>query len=256
MLLKYRVMKFDCIVANMPFSKDKWALGFNPGGEAVGDEDKKGKKKVEFKMEAGLDRYHRFDIGVPPSSKGDWAFLLHMIYSMAPNGRVAAVAPHGVLFRGEEKDMREKLVQHDLVECVIGIGKNLFYNSPMEACIVICNTNKPAARRGKVLFINAKNEVTRKNSQSYLEEEHIKKIAGVYADYSAVEGFSAIATTDEIASNESKLSIALYVRHTGGEDAISIDDAIDAWKTSATVVRMEYEKLNQLIKAGDTDGTL
>jgi type I restriction enzyme M protein len=126
----------------------------------------------------------------------------------------------------------------------------------MEACIVICNTNKPAARRGKVLFINAKNEVTRKNSQSYLEEEHIKKIAGVYADYSAVEGFSAIATTDEIASNESKLSIALYVRHTGGEDAISIDDAIDAWKTSATVVRMEYEKLNQLIKAGDTDGTL
>ena len=97
------LMKFDCIVANMPFSKDKWAEGFNPGGEVSADEEtnkaKKGKKK-EFKMEPGLDRWHRFDLGVPPTSKGDWAFLLHMVASMSGNGRVAAVAPHGVLFRG------------------------------------------------------------------------------------------------------------------------------------------------------------
>lgn len=99
------LMKFECIVANMPFSKDKWAESFNPGGEVSSDEeDKKSKnrkgKKVEFKMESGLDRYHRFDMGIPPASKGDWAFLLHMIASMSGNGRVAAVAPHGVLFRG------------------------------------------------------------------------------------------------------------------------------------------------------------
>ena len=147
-------------------------------------------------------------------------------------------------------------MKQDLVECVIGIGKNLFYNSPMEACIVICNTNKPADRRGKVLFINAKNEVTRKNSQSYLEEEHITKIANAYKDYATIDGFSAVATIDEIAKNESKLSIALYVRKIGGGEEINIDDAIDAWKTSATTARMEYEKLNQFIKVGENDDTL
>ena len=152
--------------------------------------------------------------------------------------------------------MREKLVELDLVECVIGIGKNLFYNSPMEACIVICNTNKPAERRGKVLFINAKNEVTRKNSQSYLEEEHITKIAGAYKDYAIIDGFSAVATIDEIAVNDSKLSIALYVRNSGGGDIIDIDDAIESWKDSTTKVRLEYEKLNELIKAGENNGTL
>ena len=94
--------------------------------------------------------------------------------------------------------MRKKLVRTDCVECVIGIGKNLFYNSPMEACIVICRKNKPLNRRGKVLFINARNEVTRKNSQSYLEPEHIQKIAQIYHNFSVEDGFSAIATTEEI----------------------------------------------------------
>lgn len=112
------LMKFECIVANMPFSKDKWAEGFNPGGEVSVDEDetpvkanKKGKKK-EFKMEPSLDRFHRFDMGVPPASKGDWAFLLHMIHSMSGNGRVAAVAPHGVLFRGaSEGRIRQAVIE-------------------------------------------------------------------------------------------------------------------------------------------------
>ena len=147
--------------------------------------------------------------------------------------------------------MREKLVQMDLVECVIGIGKNLFYNSPMEACIVICNTNKPQERRGKVLFINAKHEVTRKNAQSYLEPDHIEKIAKAYSEYSIAEGFSAVATTEEIAANDSKLSIALYVRSGGTGDTINIDDAIEAWSASVNSVHAEFDKLNALIKAGE-----
>src|SRR5690606_23376342 len=104
----------------------------------------------------------------------------------------------GDLFRDEEKEMREKLVRSDLVECVIGIGKNLFFNSPMEACIVICRTNKEVSRRGQVLFINAKNEVTRKNAESYLEEEHIHRIAQTYSEFKIEEGFSAIASLDQI----------------------------------------------------------
>ena len=94
------------------------------------------------------------------------------------SGRCAILFPHGILFRNEEKEMRKKLVQSDMVDCVIGLGPNLFFNAPMEACIVICRTNKDVNRRGKILFIDAKNEVTRKSSQSYLEEKHISKAYG------------------------------------------------------------------------------
>lgn len=147
--------------------------------------------------------------------------------------------------------MREKLVKMDLVECVIGIGKNLFYNSPMEACIVICSTNKPAERRGKVLFINAKHEVTRKNAQSYLEDEHIEKIANAYTSYATIDGFSATATIDEIAAHDSKLSIALYVRKSGVGGCVDLDDAVEAWSRCRITLHTEFDKLNTLIKDGE-----
>ena len=229
-----KLRKFDIVLANPPYSIKTW------------------------NREAFMnDKWGRNFLGTPPQGRADYAFMQHIIASMNSNtGRCAILFPHGVLFRDEEKEIRKNLILQDDIECVIGLGPNLFYNSPMEACIVICNTNKPAARRGKVLFINAKNEVTRKNSQSYLEEDHISKIAGAYTDYATIDGFSAVATIDEIAANESKLSIALYVRKTGGGEEINIDDAIVAWKTSAATVRMEYEKLNQLIKAGENDDAL
>lgn len=111
------------------------------------------------------------------------------MYSMdEKTGRCAILFPHGVLFRNEESDMREKLVRGDYVECVIGLAPNLFYNSPMEACIVICRMNKTTDRRGKVLFINAVNDVERKNAQSYLTDAHIKRIADAYANYKNDDG--------------------------------------------------------------------
>ena len=179
-------------------------------------------------------------------------FFQHILKSLKPDtGRCAILFPHGVLFRGEEKEMREKLVKLDLVECVIGIGKNLFYNSPMEACIVICNTNKPAERKGKVLFINAKHEVTRKNAQSYLEDEHIEKIANAYTSYATIDGFSATATIDEIAAHDSKLSIALYVRKSGVGGCVDLDDAVEAWCNCRNTLHEEFIKLNTLIKEGE-----
>ena len=124
----------------------------------------------------------------------------------------------------------------------------------MEACIVICRTNKPIERRGKVLFINAKNEVTRKNSQSYLENMHIQKIANAYLNYEEIEGFSAIATNETIAKNDSKLSIPLYVNKDDGETVVDVDVAIDNWKTASNLCRQEYLKLNELIKGEDNNG--
>ncbi len=229
-----QLQQFNIVLANPPYSISSW-------------------NRDAFET----DQYGRNFLGTPPQGRADYAFFQHILKSLNPKtGRCAILFPHGVLFRGEEMEMRKKLVESDLVECVIGIGKNLFYNSPMEACIVICRTNKPVERRGKVLFINAKHEVTRKNAQSYLEDAHIEKIAKAYHEFLTIDGFSAVATTKDIAGNDSKLSIALYVRGAGGGDGISIDDALEAWTSSVKSVHSEYEKLNALIKAGEDNGTL
>ena len=145
--------------------------------------------------------------------------------------------------------MRANLVSSDLVECVIGIGKNLFYNSPMEACIMICRTNKSIERRGKVLFINAKNEVTRRSANSFLENSHIEKIAGVYHRFEELDGFSAIATIPEIIKKKNKLSIALYVQDTSfSRDDSSINYNYDSLLSASSVMWEEYDLLNNMVK--------
>lgn len=221
-----QLQQFDIVLANPPYSIKQWDRG-------------------AFEN----DKYGRNFLGTPPQGRADFAFFQHILKSLKPNtGRCAILFPHGILFRGEETDMRKKLVESDLVECVIGIGKNLFFNSPMDACIVICRTNKPIERRGKVLFINARNEVTRKNAESYLEESHIEKIASVYHQFKTVEGFSAIADIDTILHNDGKLSIALYVTNAGDNDQQqSFDDAIAEWMTGNVELRESYETLCNML---------
>lgn len=163
-------------------------------------------------------------------------------------GRCAILFPHGVLFRDEEKDMREKLVALDLVECVIGIGKNLFYNSPMEACIIICRKQKSLERIGRVLFINARDEVTRKNAQSYLEGKHIQRIASVYHGFSEIEGFSKTATIREIQESKSKLSVALYVNHDDEQiESMDTEDMVSEWNTTSILAADSLKELIQLL---------
>gem|GEM_PF-6636147 len=156
-----RLQQFDLVLANPPYSISQW-------------------DRAAFES----DKYGRNFLGVPPQGRADYAFLQHIIASLKEGtGRCAILFPHGVLFRNEESAMRERLVRSDRVECVIGLGPNLFYNSPMEACIMICRMTKRPERRGQVLFINAINEVERKNAQSYLEDRHIKRIATAYKNY-------------------------------------------------------------------------
>src|SRR6266849_849242 len=123
--------------------------------------------------------------GVPPQGRADYAFFQHI---------------------------RARLLEDDKLECVLGLGPNLFYNSPMEACIVICRANKAPDRRGKVLFINAVSEVTRERAQSFLEEEHIQKILQAYQTFADIDGFTHVGTLEEIRANQAKLNITLYVR--------------------------------------------
>lgn len=220
-----KLQQFDIVLANPPYSIKQW-------------------DRTAFES----DKYGRNFLGVPPQNRADYAFFQHILKSLDPRtGRCAILFPHGILFRNEESEMRKNLVDTDMVECVIGIGKNLFYNSPMEACIVICRANKPADRRGKVLFINAKHEVTRKNAQSYLEQDHIDKIANTYFDFSEIDGFSAIADLKTIKEHNSKLSIALYVRNSDSTSEIpDFDSALETWLSNSSSLHKELGELDKL----------
>ena len=227
-----RLRQFDVCLANPPYSIKQW--------------DRKAWES---------DPFGRNEYGVPPQGRADYAFWQHILASLTPgSGRCAILFPHGVLFRDEERSMRQKLVEADIIECVLGLGPNLFYNSPMEACVVICRTQKPEERKSKVLFINALQEVTRERAQSFLEERHIQNILTTYRRFEDVEAFAAVATIDEIAANNHNLSIPLYVRgteETPVDSAAALADALDAWQASLVEVRESIDALFQtLAEAG------
>lgn len=215
-----QLMQFDLVLANPPYSINQW------------DRDA-----------WAADPWGRNLYGTPPQGRADYAFWQHIIKSMkAKTGRCAILFPHGVLFRNEEAVMREQLVAHDVVECVLGLGPNLFYNSPMEACVVICRMNKPEERRNKVLFINAINEVTRERAQSFLTDEHIRRIVTVYQNFKEDDGFSKIVTNTDIQEKGSNLSIPLYVRagnskSNGAGEALTLKQAIINWQESSMALR-------------------
>lgn len=230
-----KLKTFDLVLANPPYSIKEWS-------------------RDAF----SADRYGRNFLGVPPQGRADYAFLQHIIKSLdEKTGRCAILFPHGVLFRNEESDMREKLVRGDYVECVIGLAPNLFYNSPMEACIMICRMSKRPERKGKVLFINAINEVERKNAQSALTDDHIRKIADAYVGYKDDDGFAKVVTTKDIEENNFSLSIPLYVKP--AVDSIEIDiftvqQHYENWRAMSERVQKYYTLLNEMIeKVGGED---
>ena len=153
---------------------------------------------------------------------------------------------------GYEADMRRKLVEADLIECVLGLGPNLFYNSPMEACVVVCRAAKPKARRNKILLINAVNEVTRERAQSFLTDAHIERIVAAYKAFKDEPGFARVATLEEIRAKDGNLSIPLYVtavateaqEERAGYEANGLPAALQAWLESSQQVRTA---LNELI---------
>lgn len=214
---------FDVVLANPPYSIKTW------NREAFAH-----------------DKWGRNFLGTPPQGRADYAFFQHILKSMdEETGRCAILFPHGVLFRDEESDMRRKLVEQDLVECVIGIGKNLFFNSPMEACIIICRKNKSVDRRNKILFIDAKNEVTRKNSESYLEPKHISKILDAYNRYKTIDNFATVASLDTIKANDSKLSVAKYVLKDTSEEVESFDECYKKWKECSLALNNSIVELSK-----------
>jgi type I restriction enzyme M protein len=171
------------------------------------------------------DPYGRNRFGTPPQGRADYAFFQHILASMDPDtGRCAILFPHGVLFRDEEQVMRQAIVESDLVECVLGLGAGLFYNSPMEACVVFCRADKPPDRKSKILFVNAVEEFTRRQGQSHLESSHIGKISAAYEAFEDIVSFSRVMDIDELAKTGFNLNFAHIVRPST-EAVLAVSDA-------------------------------
>lgn len=224
------LMKFDNIVANMPFSLDKWADGFNQGIE-------------NFKMTPDLDPYHRFEYGIPPSSKGDWAFLLHMIASLKENGKMVAVIPHGVLFRGaSEGKIRQKVVEQNLIDAIIGLPENLFFGTSIPAALLVIKKNR---NNKDILFIDASKDYISDKAQNKLTQESINKIINTYENRKEIEKYSHLATFDEIKENDFNLNITRYIDTFEEEEEIDIDtlrNDIENTKKELNKVENELEE--------------
>ncbi|WP_405612872.1 class I SAM-dependent DNA methyltransferase [Streptomyces sp. NBC_01508] len=205
---------FDVVLANPPYSIKAW-------------------NRAAF----AKDSYGRNMWGLPSQGRADYAFFQHIAKSLDPTtGRSAILFPHGVLFRRDEATMRERLVKSDLVECVLGLGEGLFYNSPMPAVVIILRSRKPVERQGKILFINALHEVSREKGQAFLRETHQHKILDAYRGFTDLKQFATVATLDDIAAKGFSLAIPTYVE--GAKDSsvgehIDFAEALAAWRTAA-----------------------
>ena len=213
--------KFNVILANPPYSIKRWD-----------------QKSFEN------DPYGRNMWGTPPKGCADYAFEQHIHKSLdSNNGRSIVLWPHGILFRDSESDMRHKMIENDLVECVIGLGPNLFYNSPMEACLLISNKNKSKERKNKILFINAIKEVRQKSNIAFLEENHIQKIFNAYKNFHNIDGFCKVVSKEEVLKKRGNLSLSIQVSKKSSKDKILFEDALKDWKTSSYKLKNNMEEL-------------
>ena len=197
------------------------------------------------------DSFGRNIWGVPPQGRADYAFLQHIAKSLdKQNGRAAILFPHGVLFRKEEKLLREKLVNSGILEAVIGLGAGLFYNSPMEAVVIILRNGRQSIKQSKVLFVNAVNNVSRERTTSYLSESDQNEILDAYKSYKSNIGFTSLNTCEEIKKNEYSLSIPMYVSKSTEENLdlkITLNDSFVDWMRIANRSKNSFDVLAQAI---------
>jgi type I restriction enzyme M protein len=217
------LMTFDRVLANPPFSLKEW------GQEQWSKGDK-----------FGRDVY-----GCPPASYGDLAFVQHMVASVKPGGMMAVVVPHGVLFRGgAEGTIRQKVLEQDLIEAVIGLGANLFYGTGIPACVLICRRDKPKARQGKVLFVNGAKEIVEGRNQNQLSEANVERLAKAFASYKDEDEFTRVVGIEEITKNEFNLNLSRYVNN--AEETEDIDMAAEVDKLNELRAKRDQAEVKML----------
>ncbi|MBF0554221.1 MAG: N-6 DNA methylase, partial [Nitrospirae bacterium] len=217
---------FDIVIANPPFSLKQW-------GEDLWVNDP----------------YGRNFAGVPPKSYGDYAWVQHMISSMAkPHGRMAVVLPQGALFRkGAEGRIRQKIIEMDLLEAVIGLGPNLFYGTTLAACILVLRRVKEEGRRNQVLFIDASEQYKSGRNQNELLDSHIEQIYSWYKSYTDIEGITKLAIIDEIREEDFNLNISLYVKPVVKEDSMTTEEALANLKNATDELSIAEAKFKKLL---------
>ncbi|TAM43577.1 MAG: SAM-dependent DNA methyltransferase [Gammaproteobacteria bacterium] len=220
---------FDCVIANPPFSLEKW-------GEEIWVNDPFGRNFA----------------GLPPSSSGDYAWVQHMIKSMAEGtGRMAVVLPQGALFRkGVEGGIRRKLLEMDLIEAVIGLAPNLFYGTGLAACILVFNKRKPKARRHKVAIADASRLFRRGRAQNYLEPEHSVEILRWFKKFEDVKDSVRVVSLDDIKNEDWTLNISRYVLPPLQENIPPLPEAIETFKAALSRCREAEEKLARVMTKG------
>lgn len=221
--------KFDCVIANPPFSLKKW------GDEAFTQ-----------------DVYGRNIWGTPPAAYGDYAWIQHMVSSMTKgNGRCAVVVPQGVLFRvqGREYGIRKNMVESDKLECVITLANNLFYGATIPACILIFRDKKVAFRKNQILIIDASNIYTSKRAQNVLEEKDVEEIFNIYCKFESVEEKAALVTIDDIRSEDYELLTKFYVKKKK-EKTITLQEAKKNFQKAMEDVFAAEDKFDRMLKKG------
>lgn len=221
---------FDVVLANPPYSIKAW-------------------NRDAF----AKDRYGRNLWGVPPQNTADYAFIQHIAKSLDPDaGRAAILLPHGVLHRVGEAAIRRTMIESDLVEAVIGLAHGLFYNSGMEAIVLILNARKPAGRRRKVLFVDAKRAYYRDGPQSFLSDAHQTEILDAYRSFEVKPGFAAIADLDAISAKGNTLAISAYVAGPEVADAAAaapIEDTVGNWRAAAAASDAAVKDVIAMLRA-------
>ena len=225
-----KLQQFDIIFANPPYSIKKW-------------------DREAFVS----DLYGRNVHGVPPQGCADYAFFQHIMKSLNPKtGRAAMLWPHGVLFRDQEADIRKGVIVSDLIEAVIGLGPNLFYNSPMESCVVVLRHNKTADRKNKIVFVNGVHEVTRERATRFLSDDNLENLVAAYYKPEDHQDIARLVDLDEVKDNLYNLSIPLYVTAKNGngsdEEKQDLEGAIEDWKISRTLLKKQTNKLFKSLK--------
>jgi len=216
-----RLKTFNVILANPPYSIKAW-------------------DRSAFEN----DPWGRNLWGTPPQGCADYAFQQHIQKCLDPkNGRYAILWPHGILFRDAEQNMRHQMIESDTVEAVVGLGGNLFYNSPMEAMVLVGNTNKAKARKGKVLFIDGLQECVQDTNNAYLNEDHIQRMFRAFEDYVDIPHFAAVVTNEVLLENKASMNVHHYVKRQNTADSVAFSQRLDDWRSSSKSLKTSMETL-------------
>jgi type I restriction enzyme M protein len=177
------------------------------------------------------DNWERFERGTPPASSADWGWVQHMVASLKTNGRMAVVLDTGAVARGSgnqgtnrERDIRKAFIDDDLVEAVILLPENLFYNTSAPGIIMLLNRAKRHPE--EVLLVNGSTLFTKARPKNFLAEEHIAQVAELYTNWQSVEGLATVVSSGQVAQNDWNLSPNRYVATAAGNKALSLDEAV------------------------------